>query len=161
MSETQTSDFIRALNSMMHNLENVAEKLLAMSEKIEKMESSVKSFRIETARNEKGRNTEERKQLTNDAAISAETPHEEPSETQSETETTTNGGTDLRRSENEIQELVHAKVRDSGTSKKSIFAGAFSKIIRNISAKSNYYILAVALVIFGIIVAKLSFILFT
>jgi chromosome segregation ATPase len=161
MSETQTSDFIRALNSMMYNLENVAEKLLAMSEKIEKLESSVKSFRIETARNEKGRNTEERKQLTNDATISAETPHEEPSETQSETETTTNGGTDLRQSENETQELVHAKMRDSGTSKKNILAGAFSKIIRNISAKSNYYILAVALAIFGIIIAKLSFILFT
>jgi hypothetical protein len=146
---------------MMYNLENAAERLLAMSEKIEKLESSVRSFRLETARSEKGRNTDKRKQLTNDVAISAEMPHQVPSETQSETETTINGGTDLRRLENEIQESADATVTESGASKKSIFSGAFDKIIRKLSSKPSYYILAVSLAIFGIIVARLFFILFT
>jgi hypothetical protein len=147
--KTQPSDFARALNSMMDNLENVVvnfqKTLLVMLEKIEKLESLEKSPRGDTAPNEKEPNTEKIKQLTNDATTSAEMPHQESSETHNETEMATN---------------TRTTVIESGISKRSIFAGTFGKIIQKVSSKSNYCILAIALAILGIILVKLYFMLF-
>lgn len=145
--ETQPSDFARALNSMMDNLENVVvnfqKTLLVMLEKIEKLELLEKSSRSDTAPNEKGPNTAEIKQLTNNATTSVEMPHQKPSETHNETEMIT----------------APATVRESGVSKRSIFTGTFGKIIKKVSSKSNYCILAIALAILGLIIVKLFFML--
>ena len=162
--EAQPPDFTRALNSMMDNLENVVvnfqKTLLVMLEKIEKLESVEKSFRSETTPNEKGPNIKKIKQLTNNAATSAEMPHQEPSETHKETEMTANTGINLQQPENEIQESVSATMSESTISKGSIFIGTFSKIIKKLSSKSNYCILAIALAILGIIIVKLYFMMF-
>ena len=162
--ETQPSDFARTLNSMMDNLENVAvtfqKTLLVMLEKIEKLESLEKSSRGDTAPNEKGPNSEEIKQLTSDATTSAEMPHQKPGETHNEPEMTTNTGANLQQSENEIQGSAPATVRESGTFKMGILTGPFSKIIKVVSSKSNYCILAIALAILGVIIVKLFFMLF-
>ncbi len=134
----------------MNNLENAIEKLLATLEKIRNSESLEKTSKGDTAPNEKGPDTEEIKQPTNDATKSAEMPHQEPGEKRNETETTTNTGTNLQGS-------VPAKVRESDISKRTISAGTFNKIV---SSKSDYYILAVALAVLGIIIVKLYFMLF-
>jgi len=162
--EIQPSDFARALNSMMDNLENVVvnfqKTLLVMLEKIEKLESLEKFARGGTAPNEKGSNTEEIMQLTNDATTSAEMPRQKPSETHNETEMTANTETNLQQSENRIQGSAPATMRESGTSKRSIFTGNFNKIIKVVSSKSSYCILVIALAILGIIIFKLCFMLF-
>ena len=162
--ETQPSDFARALNSMMDNLENVVvnfqKTLLVMLEKIEKLESLEESSRCDTAPNEKGPNIEEIKRLTNDATTS-EMPHQELIETHNETEMTTNTGTNLQQSENEIQGSAPATVGEIGMFKRSIFTGTFGKIIKKVSSKSNYSMLAVSLTILVIIIVKLCFMLFS
>lgn len=163
--ETQPANFARALNSMMDNLENVVvnfqETLLVMLEKIEKLESLEKSsFKGDTPSNEKVPNTEEIKQLNNSVTTSTDISHQEPSETQNETEMTTNTGTNLQQSENKIEGSAPAIVSESGTSKRSIFTGTFSKITRVVSSKSNYCILAIALTVLGIIIVKFCFMLF-
>lgn len=88
-NEGQPSDFARALISTMDNLENVVgnfeKTLLVMSQSMEKLEPLEKPSRDGTTP-KKGPNTEEIKQLTNDAPASAEMPpHQELSETQNET----------------------------------------------------------------------------
>ena len=158
--KTQPSDSPRTLNSMMDKLENAAETLIVMLERIKKLESLEKSSRGDTTPDEKGPNTEETKQLTNDTTTSAETPHQKPSETHNETETTTNTGTNLQQSEDEIQASAPPMVREKDIPKGSVFTGAFDKIIKKVSSKSNYYILAVAIAILGIIIVKLYFMLF-
>ena len=165
IDETQPSEFARALNSKMDNLENVVvnfqETLLVMLEKIEKLESLEKSsFRGGTPSNEKGSDTEEIKQLTNGATTSTEVSHQESSETLNETEMTTNTGINSQQSENKIEGSAPVIVKESGTSKKSIFKGTFSKIIKVVSSKSNYCILAIALTVLGIIIVKFCFMLF-
>ena len=165
IDETQPSEFARALNSMMDNLENVVvnfqETLLVMLEKIEKLESLEKSsFRGDTPLNEKVPDTGEIKQLTNNATTSIRISHQESSETHNETEMTTDTGINLQQSKNKIEGSAPAMVRESGTSKRSIFTGTFSKIIRVVSSKSNYCILAIALTILGIIIVKFCFMLF-
>ena len=165
IDETQPSEFARALNSMMDNLENVVvnfqETLLVMLEKIEKLESLEKSsFRGDTPLNEKVPDTGEIKQLTNNATTSIRISHQESSETHNETEMTTDTGINLQQSENKIEGSAPAMVRESGTSKRSIFTGTFSKIIRAVSSKSNYCILAIALTVLGLIIVKFCFMLF-
>jgi len=166
--ETQSSDFAHALNSMMDNIENVVvnfqKTLLIVLEKIEKLESLEKLSRSGTAPNEKGLFNEEIKQLTNKATIPSEMAHQEPGVAHNETEMTINTRTSLQQSKNEIPELMPATgakdVRESSISKRNIFAGIFSKISKKVSSKSNYLILAIALVIFSIATVKLYFMLF-
>lgn len=134
-NETELSDFARALNSTTNKLENVAETLSATLRKIEKLGLLEKSSGGDTTRSKKGPITEEFKQLTNDATASKET--------HSETEITTNTRTKLQQSKpDEIQESARAQ------------------IINKAFSKSNYYILAIALTIFCIIVVKICFMLF-
>ncbi|MDH5779043.1 MAG: DUF2341 domain-containing protein [Candidatus Bathyarchaeota archaeon] len=77
-AKTQLSDFPRALNKMLDNIENVVdtlqERLQAFSKKMEKLESSEKSPRGDAALKKKRRSTEEMKQPTKAAKPSAETP---------------------------------------------------------------------------------------
>ena len=76
--KTQLSDFPRALNKMLDNIENVVdafeERLQAFSKKIEKPESSEESPRGDATPKRKRPSTEEVKQPTNVAKPSAETP---------------------------------------------------------------------------------------
>ena len=150
--ENQLSTFALAFNSMMDNLENVVvnfqKTLLLMLEKIEKLESMEKSLRDNIALYEKERDTEKIKQLTSDTTISAETPHQKPVETHKETEIT------------KIQRSASTTVGENDASKRSLLAGTFSKIIKKVSSKSSYCILAIALAILGIIIVKLCLILF-
>ena len=163
--ETQPSDFARALDSMMDNIENVAvnfqETLLVMLEKIEKLESLEKPSRGDRTPNEKGPNTEEIKQPTNDATTSAEKTHQEPNETHSETEITTNTGVNLQQSENETQESEHTTgVREIDISKRSNLAGTFAQIFKKASSKPKYFTLAIALAVLSVAIVKLYFMLF-
>jgi cobalamin biosynthesis Mg chelatase CobN len=163
--ETQPSDFANALDSMMDNVENVVvnfqKTLLVMLEKIEKLESLEKPSIDDRAPNEKGSNTEEIKQSTNDATNSAEKTHQESNETHSETEMTTNTGVNLQQSENEIQESEHtAGVRGIDISKGSNLAGTFTQIFKKASSKPKYCILAIALAVLSVAIVKLYFMLF-
>jgi len=78
IDEPQSSGFVRALNSMMDNLENVVvtyqKALLAMLENIEKLESLERPFKGEPAASEEEPDTGEITQPTNDAIASAEIP---------------------------------------------------------------------------------------
>ncbi|MDH5450815.1 MAG: hypothetical protein OEZ29_02965 [Candidatus Bathyarchaeota archaeon] len=76
--ETQSPDFTHTLNSMLDNLENFVvtfqKALLVMSDKIEEIESYERPIKEDAAPSEKGPDTEEIKQPTNDAITSVETP---------------------------------------------------------------------------------------
>jgi len=161
--ETQPSDFVRALNLLMDNLENVVvnfERTLSLVlEKIEKLESLEKSSRDDKELNGNGIITGETKQLTNDATTSVEMPLQETSETHTKTKMTTNIGTNPPQFENVFQEPTDSTVEESGISKRSILSATFSKIIKKVSSKSNYFMLAIALAILGIVIVKLCFIL--
>jgi len=78
IDEAQSSGFVRALDSMMDNLENVVvtyqKALLAMLENIEKLESLERPFKDEPAPIEEEPDTAEITQPTNDAITSAEMP---------------------------------------------------------------------------------------
>ncbi|MDH5450556.1 MAG: hypothetical protein OEX77_06615 [Candidatus Bathyarchaeota archaeon] len=157
--EAQPSDFARALNSMMDNLENVVvnfqNTLVVMLEKIERLESTEKSSKDDVAPNETNPITEQTKQLTNDATASTEMPHQKLSETQNENTTVTDARINLQRSENGIQDSTPAMTTESDTIKRSILTGSLGKIIKKISSKSNYFILVIALVILGVIIFRL------
>jgi len=160
--KTRFSDFARALNSMMDNLENAVvifeRTLSAMLEKIERLETLEKSSRDNRTPNENELNTKENKQLTNDATT-AEMPHQEASEIFSKTRMTTNTGTDLQQPEIEIQGSAPT-MEEEGSMSKSILKGNISKIIKKVSSKSNYFVLAVALAVLGVIIVKLYLMLF-
>lgn len=76
--KTRPSDFGRAINSMLDNLENFAviyeKTLLEMLERIEELESSENSYKDEAASEEKEDNAEEMEQPMNDTTVSVETP---------------------------------------------------------------------------------------
>lgn len=165
LDETQPSDFANALDSMMDNIENVVvnfqKTLLAMLEKIEKLESLEKPSRDDTTSDEKGPNTEEIKQPANDATTLAEMPDQEPNETHSETEMTANTGVNLQQSENEIQESEHTTgVREIDISKGSNLVGTFAQIFKKASSKPKYLTLAIALAVLSVAIVKLYFMLF-
>jgi hypothetical protein len=159
--ETELPDFAHAMNSTLDNLENIVETLLARLEKIEKLDTLHKPSRSDTSPNGNGPNTEEIKPLTN-ATTSVKMSHQEPSKKHGDTEMTINSGTKLQQSRpSEVQESAPTTVRESDMSKRSILAGAFNKTIKKAPSRSDYYILAVALAILCIIIAKLSFMLFS
>ncbi|MDH5375278.1 MAG: hypothetical protein OEW95_05625 [Candidatus Bathyarchaeota archaeon] len=168
IDEPQPSDFARALNSMMDNVENAVVKfqkaLLMVLEKIDKLEDLEKLCRSGALPNERGYYTEEIKQPTNDTAIPAKMPHQESSLRHNEAEMTANTETNLPQSKNEIPELGSATgstdVKESSIPKRSIQIGIFSKILKKVSSKSNYLVLAIALAIVSIAVVKIYFMLF-
>ena len=136
--EPQTSDFARALNSVMDNIENVVvnfqKTLLIILEKIEKLESSEKM------------------------------PLQQRSVTHNKTGISINKGANLQQLKDEIPELVSAKnatdVEESSISKRSTFSGILSKTFKKLSSKSNYLILAIALAVLGIALVEIYFTLF-
>ena len=73
----QLSEFPRAMNSMLDNLENVVvayqKILLEMLKKIDKLESSEDSSKDNTAPEEEREGAEDMKQLTNESVLSEET----------------------------------------------------------------------------------------
>jgi hypothetical protein len=168
IDEPQSSDFACALNSMMDNVENAVVKfqkaLLIVSEKIEKLEALDKLCRSGALPNERGFRTDEIKQLTNDTAIPAKMPHQESSLRHNEAEMTINTEANLPESKSEIPELGSATgstdVKESSIPKSSIQIGIFSKILKKVSSKSRYLVLAIALAIFSIAVVKIYFMLF-
>ena len=116
---------------MMDNLEDVVvnfqRTLLVILEKVEKLESMEKSSRDDIVPNGKEQDTKEIKQLTNDTTLT-DTPHQQP---------------------------VSIVVGKNGISRRSLFAGTFGNIIKKVSLKPSYYILAIALAILGVIIVKL------
>ena len=78
--EPQASDFARALNSVMDNIENVVvnfqKTLLVILKKIEKLESLEKMSRSGEAAYEKRVHSGEIKQLMRDATTSAKMPRQ-------------------------------------------------------------------------------------
>jgi len=160
--KTQLSDLARALNSMMGNLENIVvnfEKTLStMSEKIEKQRSLEKPSQGDKTPNDNELITEETTQLTDGATISTEIPPQKTSETHTTTEITTNTGTNPQ-SRNEIQESIPAMLGENGMSKRNIFSATVGKMIKKVSSKFDYCILAIALAILVIAIVKLYFML--
>lgn len=173
MSETRTdgprsSDFTRALNSMMDNVENVVVKfqqmLLITLERIEKLESLEKTYINSAAPVRKELHIEETRQSESDSTVPSEMFHEEPTAIHDETEATADAETKLQQPEEEISEPVFAesakKVREGVFSKMSSLKGIFGNIFAQLYSKSSYLILAIALIILGIAMVKLYFMLF-
>ena len=162
----QSSDFARALNSMMDNIENVVvnfqKTLLVVLEKVEKLEKLEKLSRTRMASNEKRLYTKEIKQPINDAAT-PDIAHKESSIMHNENEMTTSTETNLQQDENEISESAPATattdLKKHDFSKGSVFS-VFGKIFKRISSKSNYLILAIVLAVFGVAIIKVYFMLF-
>lgn len=162
--EAQSSDFARALNSMMDNLENVVvnfqNTLVLMLEKIERLESTEKSSKDDLAPNGTAPISARPQPLTNDATTSKEMPDQESSETQNENTIVTDARINVQQSENENQDSTLATTTESGISKRSGLTGSLGKIIKKISSKSNYLILVMALTILGVIIFRLVSMLF-
>ena len=162
--EAQPSDFARALNSMMDNLENVIvnfqDTLLVVLEKIERLESTEKSPEDDKTPDKSESVPAQAKPLPNDATASKEMPNQESSETQNENATVNDARIDLQQPENEKYDSTLATTTESDIPKKSILTGSLGKIIKKISSKSNYFILVIALAILGVIIFRLVSMLF-
>jgi len=163
----QSSDFARALNSMMDNIENVVvnvqKTLLIVLEKVEKLEKLERLSRTRMASNEKRLYTEEIKKPINDASA-PEMAHQESSVRHNETEMTASTETNLQQDENEISESASATaasdLKKHDFSKGSV-SSVFGKIFKKISSKSNYLILAIVLAVFGVAIIKVYLMLFS
>lgn len=165
--KTQSSDFARALNSMMDNIENVVvnvqKTLSIVLENVEKLERLEKLSRTRIASNEKRLYAEEIKKPRNDAST-PEMTQQESSVRHNETEMTGNTETNLQQDENEISESASATtatdLKKHDFSKGSVFS-VFGKISKRIASKSNYLILAIVLAVFGVAIIKVYFMLFS
>ncbi len=163
----QSSDFARALDSMMDNIENVVvnfqKTLLVVLEKVEELEKLEKLSRTRMMSNEKRLYTKEIKQPLDDVST-PEFAHQESGVTHNETDVTVSTETDLLQDENEISGSAAATgAKDLGKygfSGGSVFSGVFGKLIKRISSKSNYLMLPIVLAVFGVAIIKLYFILF-
>lgn len=129
-SKTPPLDFVNSLK----NIESAVERLSAILDGMQEMENHWKKPQEMTNRvNEKIPNTEEDKHLANQITDekSAQTPHREPKKTHDETKIMR---AKLQHAENEVP--------DSRKTEKG-------------SSRNDYYILATALVILGVIIFKL------
>jgi hypothetical protein len=134
-NKIQPSDFVSSLE----NIETAVERLSTILEGMKELENHWKNPQEMTNRvNTKIPNTEEDKHLTNliKDEKPAETPHREPKET--------HDATKMMRAkfQNAESEVPETRKTEKG------------------SSRNDYYILAIALVIFGVIIFKLCSMLF-
>ena len=129
-NETQPSAFVSSLE----NIESAVERLSAILDGMKEMENNWKKPQEMTNRvSEKISNTEENKHLANQIKDekSAVTPHREPKETHDATK------------------MMRAKLQDAESEVPE------TRKTEKGSSRNDYYILAIALVIFGVIIFKL------
>ena len=134
-NKIQPSDFVSSLE----NIETAVERLSTILEGMKELENHWKNPQEMTNRvNTKIPNTEENKHLTNliKDEKPAETPHREPKETHDATK------------------MMRAKFQDAESEVPE------TRKTEKGSSRNDYYILAVALVIFGVIIFKLCSMLF-
>jgi hypothetical protein len=134
-NKTQPSDFVSSLE----NIESAVERLSAVLEGMKELENHWKNPQEMTNRvNKKIPNTEENKHLTNliKDEKPAETPHRESKETHDATK------------------MMRAKFQDAESEVPE------TRKTEKGSSRNDYYVLAIALVIFGVIIFKLCSMLF-
>lgn len=134
-NKTQPADFVSSLE----NIETAVERLSAILDGMKEMENHWKNpHEMANQVNKKISNTEENKHLANQTKDEkpAVTPHREPKETHDETK------------------MMRAKLQDAESEVPE------TRKTETGSSRNDYYILAIALVIFGVIVFKLCLMLF-